>query len=84
MKSKPEYTKEDLLKQVLLDYYSISNVFMKSNNNIVAKHRAKGDFKTHLEKSQKASFVRNYKPLLDQELEAMKKYIDKHLGKSFI
>ena len=28
--------------------------------------------------------MRNYKPLLDQKTSAMKKYIDKHLGKSFI
>ena len=38
MKEKPEYTKEDLLKQVLLEYYSIINVFIKSNANIVAEH----------------------------------------------
>ena len=84
MNTKPEYTKEDLLKQVSLEYHSIIDVFMKSNANIVAKHRAKWNHKIHLEKGKKAPFVRNYKPLFDQETAAIKKYIDKHLGKSFI
>ena len=35
-------------------------------------------------KRQKTLFVRNYKPLLDQETAAMKKYIDEHLEKGFI
>ena len=38
MKPKPEYTREDLLKQVPLEYYFIIGVFIKSNANIVAKH----------------------------------------------
>ena len=57
---------------------------MKSNADIVAEHRAEWDHKIHLEKSKKAPFVRNYKPLLEQETLAMKKYIDEHLGKGFI
>ena len=39
MKEKPEYTKEDLLKQVLSEYHSIIKIFMKSNADIVAEHR---------------------------------------------
>ena len=84
IKDKPEYTKEDLLKQVPLKYHSIIEFFMKSNANIVAEHRDQWDHKIHLEKGKKAPFVRNYKPLSDQETAAMKKYIDEHLGKSFI
>ena len=84
MHNKPEYTKEDLLKRVPSEYYSIINVFMESNANIVAEHQASWDHEIHLEESQKAFFVRNYKPLSDQETTAMKKYIDKHLGKRFI
>ena len=84
MKDKPEYTKEDLLKRVPSEYHSIIDVFMKANADIVAKHRADWDHEIHLEEGQKALFVRNYKPLSDQETAAMKKYIDEHLGKGFI
>ena len=84
MNSKPEYTKKDLQKRVPSKYHSIIDVFIKSNANIVAKHRAKWDHEIHLEEGKKTPFVKNYKPLLDQETAAMKKYIDKHLGKSFI
>ena len=41
MKTKPEYTREDLLKQVPPEYHSIIKVFIKSNANIVAEHQAK-------------------------------------------
>ena len=84
MKDKPEYTKEDLLKRVPSEYHSIIDVFMKSNADRVAKHRDQWDHKIHLEESQKAPFVRNYKSLSDHETAAMKKYIDEHLGKGFI
>lgn len=57
---------------------------MKFNANIVAKHQEKWDYKIHLEKSKKTSYVHNYKPLIDQETAAIKKYINKHLSKSFI
>ena len=84
MKDKPEYTKEDLLKRVPSEYHLIIDVFMKSNADIVAEHRADWDHEIHLEEGQKAPFVQNYKPLSDQKTAAMKKYIDKHLRKSFI
>ena len=83
MSAKPEYSKEDLLKRVPSEYYSIIKVFMKSNADIVAKHRAKWDHEIYLEE-KKTPYVRNYKPLTDQKTAAMKKYIDKHLGKKFI
>ena len=37
-----------------------------------------------MEKGKKALIVRNYKPLLEQETLAMKKYIDNYLGKGLI
>ena len=83
MKTKPEYTREDLLKWVSLEYHSIIKVFIKSKANILAEHWAKWDHEIHLEENKKAPFVRNYKPLLDQETSA-KTYIDEHLRKSFI
>ena len=84
MNAKLEYTKEDLLKRVPSDYHLIINVFIKLNANIVAEHQANWDHEIYLEKSQKALFVKNYKPFLDQKTVAMKKYIDEHLGKGFI
>ena len=65
MKTKPEYTREDLLKRVPSEYHSIIEVFMKSNADKVAEHWDQWDHKIYLEKGQKASFVRNYKPLLN-------------------
>ena len=53
MKTKPEYTRKDLLKRVPLEYHSIIEVFMKSNADMVAEHQAKWDHKIHLEKSKK-------------------------------
>ena len=84
MSAKPEYTKKDLLKRVSPEYHLIIEVFMKSNADIVIKHREKWDHKIHLEEKKKTPFVRNYKPLTDQETAAMKKYIDEHFGKNLI
>ena len=50
----------------------------------MAEHQVNWDHEIHLEKGEKAPFVRNYKPLLDRETSAIKIYIDKHLGKRFI
>ena len=50
----------------------------------MAEHKKKWNHKIQLEKNKKTPFVCNYKPLLDQEIAAMKKYIDEHFGKDFI
>ena len=84
MSAKPEYTREALMERVPKEYHSIIEVFMKSNADKVAEHRAEWDHEIHLEEGKKAPFVQNYKPLSDQETAAMKKYIDEHLGKGFI
>ena len=42
------------------------------------------DYTIQLEECKNLSFVQNYRPLLDQENNAMIKYIQKHLEKSFI
>lgn len=41
MSAKPEYNKEDLLKQVLKKYYLFIEMFIKINTNIVTKHQEK-------------------------------------------
>ena len=84
MSAKPEYSKEELFKRALFEYYLIIKIFMKSNADLVAKHKKKWNHEIHFEKSKKASSVRNYKPFSDQKTAAMKKYIDEHLGKSFL
>ena len=84
MKTKPEYTRENLLKQVSSEYHSIIEIFIKSNADKAAKHRAKWNHEIHLEEGKKTPFVRNYKPLSDQKTAAVKKYIDEHLRKGFI
>ena len=63
MSAKLEYTKEDLLKQMPLEYHLIIEIFMKSNADIVAEHKKKWDHKIHLKKGKKELFIRNYKLL---------------------
>ena len=48
MNTKPEYTKEDLLKRVFLEYHSIIEVFIKSNADKVAEHQDQWDHKIYL------------------------------------
>ena len=82
MSAKLEYTREALLKQVSPEYYSIIDVFMKSNANIVAEHRKKWNHKIYLEKGKKTPYVCNYKPLMDQESAATKSILTSTLAKS--
>ena len=58
-------------------------VFIKQNANILPNHRFE-DHEIELLEKKQAFFVQNYKSLLEQEKKAMKKYINKHFGKSFI
>ena len=83
MKGKPEYTCEELLKRVPAVYHSVLDVFMKHKADELPEHR-KEDHSIILETGKDAPYVRNYKPMSEQELEAVKKYIDEHLGKGFI
>ena len=83
MKSKPNYTQEKLLKKVPKEYHSVINVFMKRNADMLLEHQDK-DHSIQLEEGKNPAFVQNYKPLSDQENNAMIKYIQEHLGKGFI
>ena len=65
MSTKPEYSREDLLKQVPSEYHSIIEIFMKSNADIMAEHREKWDHKIYLKEGKKSLFIRNYKLLSD-------------------
>ena len=41
MKRKPKYTEEELLIKVLKEYYSIIDVFMKCDVNMLPEHQDK-------------------------------------------
>ena len=83
MKGKSEYIHKELLKKVPKEYHSVINVFIKCNADTFLEHREK-DHTIKLEKGKISSFVQNYRPLLDQENNTIIKYIQEHLGKSFI
>ena len=83
MKGKPNYTWEELLKKVSKEYHSVIDVFMKCDTDTLSEHQEE-DHIIQLEKGKNPSFVQNYRPLLDQENNAMIKYIQKHFGKGFI
>ena len=83
MKGKPDYTRQELLEKVPKEYHSMIDVFMKRDANTLLEHRDK-DHSIQLEEGKSPPFVQNYRPLSDQENEAMIKYIQEHLGKGFI
>ena len=57
--------------------------FLKQDAEILSDHKDE-DHKIELLEGKQALFVRNFKLLLKQETDAIKKYIDKHLEKEFI
>ena len=83
MKGKPDYTQEELLKKVPKEYHSVIDVFMKCDADTLPKHQEE-DHTIQLEEGKNPPFVQNYRPLSDQENNIMIKYIQEHLGKSFI
>ena len=83
MKGKPEYSREELLKKIPSEYHSMIEVFMKHKADELPEHR-KEDHEINLMDGKEPPYVRNYKPMSEQELEAVKKYIDEHMGKEFI
>ena len=83
MEEKPRYTCKELMKKVLKEYHSEIDVFLKQDTDILPDHRDE-NHKIELLEGKQASFVRKYKPLSEQKIDAIKKYIDEHLGKGFI
>ena len=55
---------------------------IKQNIHILPNYKFK-DYEIELLKDKQALFVQNYKLLLEQKTNAMKKYIDKYLEKKF-
>ena len=62
---------------------SITVLSMFSCTDMLLKHQ-KEEYTIQLEKGKILPFIQNYKPLSDQENNAMIKYIQKHLRKGFI
>ena len=56
MKGKLEYIQEELLKKVPKEYYSVIDVFMKCDTDMLSKHRDK-DHSIQLEESKNPLFV---------------------------
>lgn len=83
MKGKPQYTKEELLAKLPPEYHEVVEVFMKTEADIIAPHRRE-DHEINLTPGSAPPQNRNYRPMSEKELEAIKKYIDEHLGKGFI
>ena len=83
IKDKPDYSREKLLEKVLKKYHSVIDVFMKCNADMLPEHYEE-DHIIQLEEGKNSSFVQNYRPLSNQENDAMIKYIQEHLGKGFI
>ena len=82
MKDKPNKTQEELLEKVPKDYHSIIDIFMKCNADILPEHWEKNHI-IQLEIGKKPLFIWNYKPLLDQENEAMIQVYSWALKKEF-
>ena len=83
MKEKLKYTRKELLEKVTKEYHSVIDVFMKHNTDMLLEHQDK-NYSIQLEEGKNPPFVQNYRPLSDQKNDAMIKYIQEHLGKSFI
>jgi hypothetical protein len=82
IKGKPTYSREELLAKVPQKYHSKIEVFIKSIADKLPPHRTK-DHKIQL-MGTTTPFAQNYRPMSAQELEAVKKHLEEHLGKGFI
>ena len=83
MEKKVEYTLEELKKRVPETYHCEIEVFMRTEADKLASHR-KDDHEINLLPGTEPPFIRNYRPMSEQELIAVKKYLDEHLAKGFI
>ena len=74
MKGKLEYTHKEFLEKVPKKYHSVINIFMKCNADMLSEHQDK-DHSIQLEEGKNLLFIQNYRPLSDQENNAIIKYI---------
>jgi hypothetical protein len=83
MKSKPEYTEQQLKERVSKKYHGEIDVFVRKNADKLAEHRKK-DHEITLKLESEISYVRNYRLMSKPELKAIKHYLNEHLAKEFI
>ena len=79
----PTILEKNYSKKVPKEYHSVIDIFMKCNADMLLEHREE-DYIIQLKEGKSPLFVQNYMPLLDQENDAMIKYIQEYLRKSFI
>ncbi len=83
MKSKLEYTKQQLKERVSKTYHEKINVFVRKNANKLVEHRKK-DHEIILKLESEISYVRNYRFMSKFELKVIRHYLNEHLAKEFI
>ena len=83
MQSKPEYLIQDLKLQVSRIYHSEIEIFNQKKVDEFFFHR-KEDHEIVLTSRIESFFIKSYKSISEQELTAIKKYLDEHLEKKFI
>lgn len=83
MKDKVEYTLEELKKRIPKVYHGEIEVFMRAKADELASHR-KENHEINLMPGSEPPFIKNYRPISEQKLAAVKKYLNEHLAKGFI
>ena len=83
MKDKSIYTQEKIMTKVSKKYHSEIEIFIKQKTDYLFFYYLK-NLEIQLMKEIMLSFVWNYKSITVEELNAVKKYFDKHLKKSII
>ena len=71
------------MKKVPKEYHLEIEIFIEQDTDIFSNSRSE-DHKIELLKGMQTLFMQNYKLLLKQKMDAIKKNINKHLRKSFI
>jgi hypothetical protein len=83
MKSKSEYTKQQLRERVSKKYDEKIDVFVRKNANKLVEH-CKKNHEITLKFESEISYVRNYRFMSKFELKIIKHYLNEHLVKKFI
>src|SRR5436190_2979303 len=83
MKDKSIYIQEKIMTKVSKKYHNKIEIFIKQKTNYLFFHCSK-IFEIQLMKKTTLSFAQNYKSMIVEKLNAVKKYLDKHLEKNII
>lgn len=82
-KEKPQYSIDELKERVPEFYHSEIEMFLRKKADELPPHR-KEDHQISLISEVEPPFVRNYKPMSEKELTAVKHDLDEHLKNGFI